>query len=309
MTVTALPQQGVARPPTRDLGLMVIALLAVSTSGPLIAVTVVPALAIAFWRNAMSAAVLLPVALVRNRSELRGLTARERGLALLAGLMLALHFATWIPALSYTSVASATALVATQPVWSALIGTVRGERIGRQVWLGIAVSLAGALLLTGADLRVSGDALLGDGLAILGGIFAAAYMTAGSEVRRSVSTTSYTAVCYSTTALLLLVSCLVGGQGLAGYDGRDWLKLVALTAGAQLLGHSLFNVVLRTTSPTVVSLSILFEIPGAAVIAALFVKNQHVPWLAVPSAALLVAGLALVIRANTRTTTPSVPVE
>jgi drug/metabolite transporter (DMT)-like permease len=309
MTVTALPQQGVARPPTRDLGLMVIALLAVSTSGPLIAVTVVPALAIAFWRNAMSAAVLLPVALVRNRSELRGLTARERGLALLAGLMLALHFATWIPALSYTSVASATALVATQPVWSALIGTVRGERIGRQVWLGIAVSLAGALLLTGADLRVSGDALLGDGLAILGGIFAAAYMTAGSEVRRSVSTTSYTAVCYSTTALLLLVSCLVGGQGLAGYDGRDWLKLVALTAGAQLLGHSLFNVVLRTTSPTVVSLSILFEIPGAAVIAALFVKDQHVPWLAVPSAALLVAGLALVIRANTRTTTPSVPVE
>jgi drug/metabolite transporter (DMT)-like permease len=269
----------------------------------------VPALAIAFWRNAMSAGVLLPVALVRNRSELRGLTGRERRLALLAGLMLALHFATWIPALSHTSVASATALVATQPVWSALIGTVRGERIGRQVWLGIAVSLAGALLLTGADLRVSGDALLGDGLAILGGIFAAAYMTAGSEVRRSVSTTSYTAVCYSTTALLLLVTCLVGGQGLAGYDGRDWLKLVALTAGAQLLGHSLFNVVLRTTSPTVVSLSILFEIPGAAVIAALFVKNQHVPWLAVPSAALLVAGLALVIRANTRTTTPSVPVE
>ncbi|MDX6216231.1 MAG: hypothetical protein QOG99_1815 [Frankiales bacterium] len=309
MTVTALPQQGVARPPTRDLGLMVIALLAVSTSGPLIAVTAVPALAIAFWRNAMSAGVLLPVALVRNRSELRGLTGRERRLALLAGLMLALHFATWIPALSHTSVASATALVATQPVWSALIGTVRGERIGRQVWLGIAVSLAGALLLTGADLRVSGDALLGDGLAILGGIFAAAYMTAGSEVRRSVSTTSYTAVCYSTTALLLLVTCLVGGQGLAGYDGRDWLKLVALTAGAQLLGHSLFNVVLRTTSPTVVSLSILFEIPGAAVIAALFVKNQHVPWLAVPSAALLVAGLALVIRANTRTTTPSVPVE
>jgi drug/metabolite transporter (DMT)-like permease len=309
MTVTALPKQGVARPPTRDLGLMVIALLAVSTSGPLIAVTAVPALAIAFWRNAMSAGVLLPVALVRNRSELRGLTVRERRLALLAGLMLALHFATWIPALSHTSVASATALVATQPVWSALIGTVRGERIGRQVWLGIAVSLAGALLLTGADLRVSGDALLGDGLAILGGIFAAAYMTAGSEVRRSVSTTSYTAVCYSTTALLLLVTCLVGGQGLAGYDGRDWLKLVALTAGAQLLGHSLFNVVLRTTSPTVVSLSILFEIPGAAVIAALFVKNQHVPWLAVPSAALLVAGLALVIRANTRTTTPSVPVE
>jgi len=307
VTAGALEARGVARPPARDLGLMSIALLAVSTSGPLIAATAAPALAIAFWRNAMGGAVLLPVALVRNRAELRGLTSREQRLALLAGLMLALHFATWIPAISYTSVASATALVATQPVWSALLGRLRGERIGRQVALGIGISLAGALLLTGADLQVSGRALVGDGLAVLGGVFAAAYMTAGSEVRRSVSTTAYTAICYSTTALLLLVVCLVGRQELSGYAGRDWLKLVALSAGAQLLGHSLFNVVLRTTSPTVVSLSILFEIPGAAVIAALFVKGQHVPWLAIPSAALLVTGLALVIRAGSRT--PSLPVE
>ncbi|MCU1600831.1 MAG: family transporter [Frankiales bacterium] len=307
MTASTMQPVGVVRPPARDLGIMVVALLAVSTSGPLIAATAAPALAIAFWRNAMGGGVLLPIALLRNRAELRGLSRRERQLALLAGLMLALHFATWIPAIDYTSVASATALVATQPVWSALIGMARGERIAGRVWIGIAVSLSGALLLTGADLQVSGDALLGDGLAILGGIFAAAYMTAGSEVRRSVSTTAYTAICYSTTAVLLAVTCVVGGQALSGYDGRDWLKLIALTAGAQLLGHSLFNVVLRTTSPTVVSLSILFEIPGAAVIAAVFVANQHVPWLAIPSVALLLIGLAVVISSSTRT--PSVPVE
>ena len=109
-----------------------------------------------------------------------------------------------------------------------------------------------------------------------------------------------------TASGVLLVACLVGGQALSGYDGRDWLKLAALTVGAQLLGHSLFNVVLRTTSPTVVSLSILFEIPGAAVIAALFVSGQHVPWLALPSAGLLLVGLALVIRAGS---VGSVPVE
>ena len=299
----------VLRPPTRDLGVLVVALLAVSTSGPLIAATAVPALAIAFWRNAMASVVLAPVVLLRRRAELRALDRRERGLALLAGLLLALHFATWIPALSYTSVASATALVATQPVWSALIAKLRGEPVGARVWTGIAVAIAGALLLTGADLQVSSRALFGDGLAVVGGAFAAMYMTAGSEVRRSVTTTTYTALCYTTTALVLLVVCLVGGQSLHGYADVDWVKLVALTAGAQLLGHSLFNVVLKTTSPTVVSLSILFEIPGAALIAALFVKGQHVPLLAVPAAALLVTGLALVIRAGGRTTEPSVPVE
>jgi drug/metabolite transporter (DMT)-like permease len=289
----------------RELLLIVIALLAVSTSGPLVAAAAaVPALAIAFWRNAFASAVLLPVTAVTRRDELRRLDGRERRLALVAGLMLALHFGTWIPAISYTSVASATALVATQPVWAALIARARGDRVSRRVWLGVAIAMAGALLLTGADLTVSSKALLGDGLALLGGVFAAAYMTTGSAVRRSVTTTTYTAVCYTTTALLLLVGCLVSRQSLTGYDGIDWVRLLALTAGAQLLGHSLFNVVLKTVNPTVVSLSILFEIPGAAFIAALFVAGQHVALLALPAAALLVAGLAVVISDGRRESAP-----
>jgi drug/metabolite transporter (DMT)-like permease len=293
------------RPSARDLLLIAVAVLAVATSGPLIAASAaVPALAIAFWRNAMAGAVLLPWTVVRRRHELAALDRRERRLALIAGLMLALHFGTWIPAISYTSVASATALVATQPVWAAVISTVRGEHVAPRAWFGIGVAVAGALLLTGADLTVSRDALLGDGLAILGGVFAAAYMTAGSEVRRSVTTTTYTALCYTTTAVLLLVVCLVGRQHLTGYDGRDWVRLVALTAGAQLLGHTLFNVVLRNVGPTVVSLAILFEIPGAALIAALFVAGQHVSLLAVPAAALLLTGLAIVITSGGRESVP-----
>lgn len=306
MATSTTGARGLAMPSSADLLTLVVALLAVSTSGPLIAAAAaVPALAIAFWRNAMASALLLPFVLVRRRAELRALEARERRYALLAGLMLALHFGTWITSISYTSVASATALVATQPVWSALIARASGSYVPRRVWLGISVSLVGAVSLTGADLTVSGKTLLGDGLALVGAVFAAAYVAAGAEVRRTVTTTTYTALCYSTTALLLLVACLVGRQHLSGYDGRDWLKLVGLTIGAQLLGHSLFNAVLRTTSPTVVSLSILFEIPGAAVIAALFVAGQHVSWLAVPAVVLLVAGLAIVISGGR----VSVPVE
>jgi drug/metabolite transporter (DMT)-like permease len=298
----------VGRPVGADAVYLSIALVAVSTSGPLIAATAVPALAIAFWRNAMAGAVLVPAVLLTCRQELRGLDRRERRLAALAGLLLALHFATWISALDYTSVASATALVATQPVWAALLSRLRGVPVARPVWGGIAVAVSGALLLTGVDLHTSGRALLGDALALLGGAFAAAYMTAGGEVRRSVSTTTYTALCYCTTALLLLPVCLLAGQALTGYAAEDWVKLLALTAGAQLLGHSLFNRVLRTTSPTVVSLSVLLEIPGAALIAAVFL-GQTPPLLAVPAAVLLVLGLAIVIRGSGRRTEPSVPVE
>src|SRR3954454_14702438 len=307
MTVTTT-RSAVERPPALDIGLLVIAVSAVSTSGPLIAAAAAPALAIAFWRNAMATGVLAPYALVRARDELRNLTRREWGLAVIAGAFLAAHFATWVPSLRYTSVASATALVATQPIWAALIAQLQGQHIGRRMWTGIAVAVAGAVFLTGADLHISGRALLGDVLATVGGLFAALYVTAGSEIRRSVSTTTYTALCYSAAAIMLLVVCLVGHQSLSGYDGKTWLQLVAITLGAQLLGHSLFNVVLRTTSPTVVSLTLLLEIPGAALIAAVFL-DQRPSLLALPAAGLLVLGLAVVIRATTRGTAPSIPVE
>ena len=287
---------------------MAVGVVGISLSGPLTALVAAPALAIAFWRNAMGSAVVVPAALLTARDELRGLDGRERRLALTAGVFLALHFATWVPSLTFTSVASATAMVATQPIWAALISRLQGFEVGRRVWLGIGVAFAGALLLTGADFQVSARALVGDLLAVAGGLFAALYMSAGSEVRRSVSTTSYTAVCYATTAALLLVVCVVGRQSLTGYDGGTWLRLLAITGGAQLLGHSLFNVVLRSTSPTVVSLALLLEIPGAALIAAVFL-GQRPPLLAVPAAALLAAGLAVVIATAGRGTEPSVPVE
>ncbi len=296
-----------ARPGGADALLLAVGLCAVSTSGPLMAATAVPALAIAFWRNALAGLLLVPTVLVTARTELRALDRREKRLALLAGGLLALHFGTWVPSVTLTTVATATALVATQPVWTALLARVRGELVPATVWTGIALALAGALLLTGGDVAVSGRALLGDGLAVLGGVFAAGYVVAGSEVRRSVSTTTYTAICYSTAALLLLAVCLVGRQSLSGYAAQDWLRLVAITAGAQLLGHSLFNVVLRRVPPTVVGLAVLLEIPGAALLAAAFL-GQPVPLRALPAAVLLLAGLALVIRSSSREE-PSVPVE
>jgi drug/metabolite transporter (DMT)-like permease len=296
--------EAIALPSAGDLALLVVALTAVATSGPLIAATAVPALAIAFWRTAMASAVLVPVALVRVRAEIRALSGRDWRLCLLAGALLAGHFATWVPSISLTSVASSTALVATQPVWAAMLARIAGRRVRPAVWLGIGVSVAGAGLLTGADLSLSGRALAGDVLATVGGILAAAYVTAGAAVRARTTTTAYTAVCYSTCAVLLLVLCLATGQRLGGYSGGAWLKLAGLTVGAQLLGHSLFNVLLRSITPTALSLAILFEAPGATLIAAVWL-HQVPPVTAIPGLLALLAGIAVVVAAGTRT----VPVE
>ncbi len=285
-----------------DLAVIMVATLAVSTSGPLIAATVAPALAIAFWRNALGAAATASVSMSRAkvRAEVRALSRREVRLILAAGLLLAAHFACWTPSLSYTSVASATALVCAQPVWTALGTRLAGRPVPGRTWAGIGISLAGVLLLTGADLQVSGRALYGDLLAIVGGILAAAYTAAGAEVRKSVSTAVYTTLCYSICAAVLLVAGLAAGVRMTGFDGETWLKILALTAGAQLLGHTLFNRVVGRVGATVVSTAILLEVPGAALIAAVFL-DQSPPATVIPAALLLIAGVAVVVRAQGRT--------
>ncbi len=280
-----------------DLGLLAIGVLGVSTSGPLIAATSAPALAVAFWRNGIAAALTAPWVLLNQRAELRSMNQRAVVGCLLAGLMLALHFAAWMPSLTMTSVASSTALVCMQAVWTAVLSRLVGERLSRSGWFGMALSLLGVIVLSGVDLTISRRALLGDLLALLGGGFSAAYVVIGGRVRQSVATSAYTALCYSTCAAVLLAVSLLGHQSLGGYRRADWLRIVALTVSAQLLGHSLFNRLLRTTSPTVVSTAVLLEVPGAGLLAAVFL-GQHPPWAALPALAMLLCGLMLVVRAQ-----------
>jgi drug/metabolite transporter (DMT)-like permease len=280
-----------------------VAVLAVSSSAPLIAFATAPALAIAFWRNALAVGVLAPVAVLRRRDELRRLVApdgrRELGACALAGVALAVHFGTWVPSARLTTVAAATALVATQPVWQGLIALGQGRRLPVATWAGIGLAVAGAVLATGADMTVSGRAALGDVLALVGGVAAAAYTALGERARARISTTVYTTVCYGTCSLALLAVCLVGGVRLGGYGTESWLAILALVAGAQLLGHSMFNYALHRVSATTVSVLILLEVPGAAVIAWLWLGQAPRPgsW---PGLALLMIGVAVVVLGGAR---------
>lgn len=282
-------------PPVADLLTLVVAVAAVSLSAPLIAATAAPVLAVAFWRNAFGAVATGAWMVALRRDQLR-LTRTELRTVGGAGLLLAAHFATWMPSLRYTSVASSTALVATQPIWAAVIARARGAHVARQVWWGIAVSMTGVLLLTGIDVALDRRSAIGDLLALAGAVFAAGYVSVGASARRTVSTGAYTTYAYTTCSVALLVVCLAGGAALHGYAAVDWWRILLLTATAQLLGHTLVNRTLRTTSPTVVSLAILFEMPGAAVVAAVWL-GQVPPLAVVPAVALLLAGLAITVTA------------
>jgi drug/metabolite transporter (DMT)-like permease len=295
---------GLVRPPAPDVARLGIAVIFISLSGPAIAATAAPALAIAFWRCLIGSGLTGLWVGLRRRRALAALTRRELKLTALAGVFLGLHFATWIPSLTLTTVAASTALVATQPIWAALMARATGVRINKRIWIGITISLTGVIVLTGVDLSVDPQHLLGDALALVGAVFAAAYVSVAERVRRTVDTSTMTFVLYAVSALTILPLAFVFNQELAGFDAQAWALIIAVTLGAQLLGHSMMNRVLSTTSATVVSLAILFEMPGATIVAAIWL-GQIPPLGLLPAAALILIGLVVVIRAADKRPTVS----
>ncbi len=282
------------RPVILTTAALALAVLAVSSSAPLIAFASAPALAVAFWRNGLAAAALTPVTLGPRKRELSGIRRQDGIFGVLAGVALAAHFGTWMPSVQLGSVATATALVATQPVWQGLIAAAQGRRPSATGWAGIVLAVAGAAWATGVDVGVSPQAVLADGLALAGGVFAAIYTALGERVRSRLSTTTYTWICYGTCAVLLLLVCLIAGIPLTGWDNRTWAAILAIVVGAQLLGHSMFNYALHRTSATTISVLILLEVQGAAVLAWLWLGQTPRPE-TLPGLALLMAGVAVVI--------------
>ena len=272
--------------------------LGVASSGPLIAATLgatsVSALAIAFWRNAIAAAVMAAPTLIREPGQFRRIARRDLAWSLVAAAALALHFACFITSLQLTSVAAATALVCLQSAWIAVFQLFRGVRHRWQVLAGLGTAFAGVVAITGFDMGSSPEALLGDLLAVAGGVLAGLYTLAGGKARQNMSTSTYTTLCYGVCAALVALLALVAGQPLAGFEASGWLGIAAITVCAQLVGHTAFNHLLATMSPLLVSMIILLEIPGAALLAALFL-GETLPAGTYAGLGLILAGLAVVV--------------
>jgi drug/metabolite transporter (DMT)-like permease len=267
--------------------------LAVSASAIFIRLADAPAVAIAFWRCALGAAVLLPPALVRKDRFPRG-RALYAGIA--SGVALGAHFGFWISSLDYTSVAASVVLVSTQPVFVAVLAYVLfGERTTPLTFLGIVVAIAGTAVIA-SDRTVGSAAILGNVLALAGALTVAVYVLIGRSSRTGgVGVLPYSIVVYSAAAATLLPVALVFEVPLWGYSGETWFWLAAITVGPQLMGHTVFNWALRYVEASIVSGTILAE-PVVAALLAWLILSERPGVLTIIGGAIVLAGLYFLLR-------------
>ncbi len=250
---------------------LALGLFCISFPAILVRYAAAPALSIAFWRKLMAAAILAPLVIARLRKEPVDWRQQVRLLPYTVGtgLILALHFGTWIASVKYTTIASSLLLISTQPVWGGVLGWIfLREPVPRKGIVAIVLAMTGVAIIVSGDLARGHHDLFGDALALVAAMAAAVYLTVGRHVRARIPLTQYLFVLYVIAAGGLGVSAWVAGDRFTGFDGRTWLMFALLALFPSTLGHNLLNYAVRHMETYRVNLSVLVEPVVSIILAA-----------------------------------------
>jgi drug/metabolite transporter (DMT)-like permease len=284
---------------------VLVGVLAVGASAVFIRLADAPALAIAFWRCALGALALVPLAAYNREVVPKG---SALWVGAVSGVALGAHFGTWITSLEYTSVAASVVLVSTTPVFVAIAAyPLFGERTSAVSFVGIVVAIAGTAVIALGEPSSGGSAFFGDVLALVGAVAMAVYVLIGRSLRTGgMGALSYSIVGYSAAGLALLPVALASGVRLWGFPASTWFWLLVITLGPQLLGHTVLNWALEYVRAAIISGSKLAEPVIAALLAWAVLFEKPGMWTVVGGVVVL-AGLYLLLRGEGDASGPPPP--
>ncbi len=222
-----------------------------------------PASVMGFYRAGIATLILTPFFVrssIRNRQASQLTPARWWLLALpvLAGTASALDNFVWNTSLQYTSAANATLLGNTSPLWVALTALlIFREKIKGLFWLGLALTLGGAMAVFSFDFLRHPVIGWGDLLALLTGVFYAIFFLFSQRSRQHFNTLSHVWICGVSSTVVLLILSLITGSVLGGYPKQTYLIFLAAALLPQLTGYLAVGYALGHLPASIVSPTLL----------------------------------------------------
>jgi len=288
-------------PPFNPYIAVAVGVISVSTSAVLVKLAYpAPAGIIALYRLSLAVLIMAPYVYVKHRNEFKNIIKKDWLLSILAGVFLAFHFILWFESLNYTSVASSVVLVTLQPIF-AFLGTYLffKERFSPGAIISLIIAVFGSVIISWGDFQISGMALFGDILALIGAVMVTVYFLMGQQVRKRLSLIPYTFVVYGISSITLIIYNMVLGNAFFGYPGTHWLVFLALAIFPTFFGHTLFNWALKWLSTSTISMGIVLEPVGASILAYI-ILNEHISWSQWLGGTIVIFGLFLFIMSTTR---------
>lgn len=274
---------------------IVIGVISIALSAIFVKLATAEAGVIAFYRMLFSVLLMLPLFLLKYRKEVFVLTKRDWIFTALAGVLLAFHFIFWFESLNYTSIASSTVLVTLQPIF-AFVGTYFffKEKLSIKAILSAILAIIGSFIISWGDFKISGSALYGDMLALIGCALITAYLLLGQDIRKRLSLITYTFIVYSISTVTLFFYVLMRGESLVPHSTADWFWFLMLALIPNLLGHTLLNWSLKWVSTNVISVAILFEPVGASILA-YYIFQERLSFSQITGGIIVVIGILLFV--------------
>jgi len=270
--------------------LILVGTLFTSLSSIIIRFSAAPALVISAYRMLFTCLMLLLPVIINNRKEFSSIKRNDFILCILSGIFLALHYASWISSIHMTTIANSTVLVACSPIFVALANYfIIKEKYTFKMIASIVLSLTGTLIIAmGSSGGAGSSMMIGNALAFSGAIFVAGYLVIGGIVRKNMGAGVYVFIVYSVSAITLFLMCFVSNTPVYPYPAKEFLLFIALAFFCSILGHTVYNYLVKYVSSTLISISTLSEPIFASFMAMFFFKE-------IPSIYTLAGGMIIII--------------
>ena len=272
--------------------IVVLAVIAGSSSGIFGKVIEAPSMAIGFWRLTMGLPFFAIPVLVKHRDTLKAVSERDYLLTFVAGAFLFGHFFTWFNAVKMTNIASAVVLAALHPLVVLIITVfVLKKKVGIRPVMGIVLALLGGALIAGLDYnQLSSGNFAGDVLAFLAAVCMGVYFAIGNEVRKNVPGSTYVFLVFFACWVCFSIRMICTGTPALGYSATDYLYLIGLTLVCQIGAHAVFNLCFGYVDSLYVSAWESGESVFAIILGIIFLGQMPESWELLGSA-IVVVGL------------------
>lgn len=275
--------------------LLFVGIIAVSFSAIFVKWSEAPASVIGMYRLLMTNVLLLPW-VFQYRHEWRQLTRVDAIKLASSGFFLGLHFLLWMESLRHTTVASSTMILALEPIL-VMLGSfwLFKHRTSKASIIGVGIALIGVIMIGWGDFALSQQALYGDLLSVLGTIAVVIHLLLGQDLRRRVTSFVYNFAVFLVAGLCLALYNWGAGYSFTNYPAREWMIFLLMAVVPTVLGHMLFNWLLKYVSATSISMSILGEPVGASILAWIMLGEVMTP-LQMIACILLLSGVWLFLK-------------
>jgi len=247
------------------------------------------------YRLLAAAALLTPLMLRDMRRTHASAGKPDLRNSILPGIILGLHFITWIVGARMTSAVNASLIVNLVPVaMPFFLFVLIRERITRRELGGTLLAMVGLVILGGHDFTLSRDSFWGDVLCLVSMVFFAGYLALGRRHRRGAGLWSYVVPLYYAGGIFCLAVGILFVNPIKRYPPSEILWVFALAVVPTILGHTILNHSMRTLRGQLVSIVNMGQFLFAGIMAA-FCFGEIPTWPFYLASVLLVAGCALAI--------------